>query len=94
MKFILQNGAIIKDMEAATIAWVCQLYNTPMFALKAITDLIDDQAPPREQFLKNLQMVCLSLKTAVSPSWNISPICLHQVESISWLPLKRNSPEK
>lgn len=44
---IRANGSIIKEMEAAAIAWVCRLTNTPMFAIKAITDLIDDDTVPR-----------------------------------------------
>lgn len=61
MEIITSNEAIIKDMEAAAIAWVCRLFSVPMFAVKAITDLIDEQTPTEEQFLKNLQESTLKL---------------------------------
>jgi len=31
----------VKDMEAAAIAWVAKLNNTPFFALKVVTDIVD-----------------------------------------------------
>lgn len=65
MEMIHYNGAIIKDMEAAAIGWVCQLFAVPLFAVKAITDLIDDQAPTQEQFLDNLSMASQNLQTAL-----------------------------
>ena len=43
---------IVKDMEAASVAWVAQLYNIPFIAIKAITDLIDGNSPTEEEFLK------------------------------------------
>lgn len=51
-----KSGAIIKEMEAAAIAWVCQTMGTPLIAVKAITDLIDHPAATEEQFIKNLSM--------------------------------------
>lgn len=51
---IQESGAIIKDMEAAAIAWVCRTFAVPLIAVKAITDLIDAPAPTEEQFLQNL----------------------------------------
>jgi len=51
---IQESGAIIKDMEAAAIAWVCRTLHVPLIAVKAITDLIDTPAPTEEQFLQNL----------------------------------------
>lgn len=43
-----------KDMEAASVAWVCEHLGVPFVALKAITDLADAPAPPAAQFLENL----------------------------------------
>ncbi len=48
------QGATIKEMEAAAVRWVAGLHNTPMTALKAVTDLVDSPHPAHEQFLKNL----------------------------------------
>ncbi len=36
-----QNEASVKDMEAAAIAWVCSLSNTPMFCVKVCSDIVD-----------------------------------------------------
>jgi 5'-methylthioadenosine nucleosidase len=47
------NG-VVKDMEAAAIAWVAQLYSTPFIAIKAITDIVDGDIPTEEEFLLNL----------------------------------------
>ncbi len=60
-----QNGAIIKDMESAAIAWVCKTMNVPMFAVKAITDLFDIKEPAPRQFLKNLKMATDNLQKSV-----------------------------
>lgn len=49
-----KNGADVKDMEAAAIAWVAALYGIPFIALKSITDLIDMDRPTQEQFIENL----------------------------------------
>jgi len=48
-------GAVVKEMEAAAIGWIANLYNTPFFAIKAITDLVDSNTPTEEEFLKNLK---------------------------------------
>lgn len=62
MQLIQENRAIIKDMEAAAIAWVCRTLSVPMFAIKAITDLIDEDTPTETQFLKNLHQAAASLQ--------------------------------
>jgi len=61
MQIIQANQAIIKDMEAAAIAWVCRTLSVPMFAVKAITDLIDEDAPPETEFMKNLRLASTNL---------------------------------
>jgi len=40
-KFSIFLDASVKDMEAAAIAWVAKLSNTPFFALKIVTDIVD-----------------------------------------------------
>jgi nucleoside phosphorylase len=37
---ILKNGCEVIDMEAAGVAWVSMLENTPMFAMKGVTNYI------------------------------------------------------
>lgn len=59
---IEENNAIIKEMEAAAIAWVCETLSVPMFAIKAITDLIDEDTPAETQFLKHLQQATENLQ--------------------------------
>ncbi len=36
-----ENSASVKDMEAAAIAWVCSLSNTPFFCVKVCSDIVD-----------------------------------------------------
>lgn len=62
MEIIRANQAIIKDMEAAAIAWVCRTLSVPMIAIKAITDLIDEDTPTETQFIKNLQQAATNLQ--------------------------------
>jgi len=54
LAMIQANGADVKEMEAAAIAWVADLYNVPLLALKSITDLVDSETPSQDEFLKNL----------------------------------------
>jgi nucleoside phosphorylase len=58
-----ESGAIIKDMEAAAIAWVCHSLNIPVMAIKAITDLLDDPTPTPAQFVRNLELASANLQT-------------------------------
>jgi len=55
-RMIEESGACVKDMEAAAIAYVCEVTQVPMFALKAVTDLVDHHAPTAEQFTANLAL--------------------------------------
>jgi nucleoside phosphorylase len=34
-----ENNAAVKEMEAASIAWVVQHFDVPFFAVKVITDI-------------------------------------------------------
>lgn len=46
-----------KEMEAAAVAYVCDQYQVPFLALKAITDIVDSKVEASHpQFLRNLQM--------------------------------------
>lgn len=65
-----ENGAIIKDMEAAAIAWVCHSLDVPVMAVKAITDLLDDVTPAPAQFVENLQLASANLQTTTSAVLN------------------------
>lgn len=65
LEIMLQNGAEVKEMEAAAIAWVCTLLNTPFLAVKAITDIVDGHVPTEKEFLANLNFASeqLGIKT-------------------------------
>lgn len=59
------NQADCKEMEAAALAWIAQLYAVDFLAIKAITDLLDVDSPTPEQFMQNLNKAGLALKEAV-----------------------------
>lgn len=59
------NDASVKDMEAAAIAWSCQLHNTPYFGLKVVTDIVDGDKPTQEEFFENLGAAAKSLQDAL-----------------------------
>ncbi len=65
LEMIRENGAVIKEMEAAAVAWVCEMMEVPMFAVKAITDLIDRSMSTEEQFVANLHLAVSNLQEAI-----------------------------
>ncbi len=57
------NHASVKDMEAAAVAWTCNLSNTPMFCLKVCSDLVDnddEDVSGEQEFEKNVHEVSVS----------------------------------
>lgn len=48
-----ENEASVKEMEAAGIAEIAQLKKVPFIALKIITDLVDTEECPQNQFTNN-----------------------------------------
>lgn len=57
-----KNNASVKEMEAAAIAWVCELHNQEFTAIKTITDIVDSEHCTSEEFLKNFEMASHALK--------------------------------
>ena len=57
-----KNDVDVKEMEAAAIAWVCQLNNIDFTALKAITDYVDEPHKTGNDFLSNLNLASEKLK--------------------------------
>lgn len=55
-RMIAASGASVKDMEGAAVAWVAELLDVPILAVKAITDLVDAHADTVAQFEANLAM--------------------------------------
>ena len=41
LELLRAEGAAVKEMEAASIAWVCEQLAVNFFALKSITDIVD-----------------------------------------------------
>ena len=66
LEMIQANKAVLKEMEAAAVAWVCRMTETPMFAVKVVTDLIDRSVSTEKQFTANLRRAVSNLKQSVS----------------------------
>lgn len=62
---IRENRAVIKEMEAAAVAWVAWLMQTPFLAVKTVTDFIDNHESVPEQFDKNLALAVQNLGTCL-----------------------------
>lgn len=65
LELIKSYGGVVKEMEAASIAWIADLYKTPFFAIKSITDLVDGSNPTEEEFVKNLASASFALSKQV-----------------------------
>ena len=55
LDFMNAVNAVAKEMEAAAVAWACELNEVPFTALKVTTDLVDGQITTEEEFVTNLQ---------------------------------------
>lgn len=62
LSMIHANNGVVKEMEAAAIAWVADLYHIPLVVLKSITDLVDSDKPTQDEFLKNLNLASRTLQ--------------------------------
>ena len=60
---IIANGAEVKEMEAAAVAWVGHLHGVPTGALKTITDLVDSPVATEAQFVENLATAAETLRS-------------------------------
>ncbi|AYF45113.1 MULTISPECIES: 5'-methylthioadenosine nucleosidase [unclassified Halobacteriovorax] len=60
-KLIESNLALLKDMEAAAIAWVTDQYSIPTLFLKSVTDIVDGEHPTEEEFFANLKLASENL---------------------------------
>jgi len=65
LELIKSYGGVVKEMEAASIAWVADLYKVPFFAIKSITDLVDSSTPTEEEYIRNLTSASISLSREV-----------------------------
>ena len=62
---LIQNGADLKDMEAAAIGWVSWQKQIPFIPIKAVTDFIEEVHTVEEQFNRNWKLACLNLSQSV-----------------------------
>ncbi len=60
-----KNNAAIKDMEAAGIAEVAQMRGVPFIGLKIVTDLVDTEDCPQNQFTNNFDILISRLADKV-----------------------------
>jgi nucleoside phosphorylase len=61
---IQRSGATLKEMEAGAIAWACYLLDTPFFAVKSVTNIVDRKVSSASEFEKNFQTAVDSLTDA------------------------------
>ncbi|HKA28401.1 MAG TPA: 5'-methylthioadenosine nucleosidase [Candidatus Binatia bacterium] len=59
------NGATLKEMEAAAIAWVCTWTATRFFAVKAVTNLLDVTPDSPDAFTHNFATATAALTRVV-----------------------------
>lgn len=62
MAIMTEHGAAVKEMEAASVAWVVQLFHKHMFCVKAITDIVDGDRATEVEFLENLNAAAAALQ--------------------------------
>ncbi|KAG2497949.1 hypothetical protein HYH03_004211 [Edaphochlamys debaryana] len=65
MEIMAQHSVAVKEMEAAAIAWACNLYHVPLMCVKAVTDIVDGDRATAEEFLENLHAAAAALQGTV-----------------------------
>lgn len=63
---IVSNGATVKDMEGAAVAYVANLMKVPVIFAKGVTDIVDGDKPTAQEFRQNLAAVTVALDRAVT----------------------------
>ncbi len=54
LQFMIPNDTMLKEMEAAAIAYIASLFGIPFLGVKSITDLVDNDEDDEEEFVENL----------------------------------------
>jgi 5'-methylthioadenosine nucleosidase len=57
-----KNNVVVKEMEAAAIAYVCEQVRIPYLGVKSITDIVDGDRVTSEEFLENLETASINLQ--------------------------------
>lgn len=73
MEFFTKNEVVVKEMEAAAIAYICELVNIPYLGIKSITDIVDGGRVTSEEFLENLEKASHHLQDFLSTLLEIFP---------------------
>ena len=60
-----RNDASVKEMEAAAVAKVCEMFDVPFVCVKAITDIVDGPHAAEKEFLENLALAGKRLQETV-----------------------------
>eukprot|EP01063_Lacrimia_lanifica_P014345 TRINITY_DN20951_c0_g1_i1.p1 TRINITY_DN20951_c0_g1~~TRINITY_DN20951_c0_g1_i1.p1 ORF type:complete len:288 (+),score=92.92 TRINITY_DN20951_c0_g1_i1:57-866(+) len=60
------EGASVKEMEAAAVAWVCQQARIPFVAVKSITDIVDGPVATQDEFYSNLRAASDALQVKLT----------------------------
>ena len=66
LQLMQTEGAAVKEMEGAAIAWVCSQLNVPFVAVKSITDIVDGGKPTEDEFYQNLKKASEQLQTKLT----------------------------
>lgn len=66
LELMRSEGASVKEMEAAAVAWVCQQANVPFVAIKSITDIVDGPETVESEFYANLKTASEALQDKLS----------------------------
>jgi len=61
LEFFKNNNVSLKDMEAATIAWICEEIEKPFVAIKSVTDIVDSNIESALEFEKNFEIAVKNL---------------------------------
>ena len=58
-------NASLKDMEAASIAWLCDMANIPLMIIKSVTDFVDHENNNEEEFTNNFNRSVSNLTSKI-----------------------------
>ena len=56
---------MVKEMEASAVAFIADIYDTPMVAIKAITDIVEPEVDTAAEFVANFQKATTALGGAL-----------------------------
>lgn len=73
MSFFNENKVVVKEMEAAAIAYICEILKIPYLGVKSITDIVDGGRITSEEFLENLEKASHNLQQFLSKLLKIFP---------------------